>query len=110
VKRDPERFGVELGRRLRRLRQAGGISQADLAEVARLHQSTIGRIERGRMISGRRTLIQILDALQIETDDLLDGIEWVPPGRLAPARGRWVFGPLPPIPASLSSGFSKQAP
>lgn len=59
MNRDREAFGVELGRDLRRLRQAGGISQAELAG---LHPSTIGRIERGRSILSRRTLIEILAA------------------------------------------------
>ena len=60
------------------------------------------------MIPRRRTVIKILGALKIEADDLMGGIEWIPPGKPAPARGRWMYGPLPQIPAHLSSRRSKE--
>jgi ribosome-binding protein aMBF1 (putative translation factor) len=61
-------IGAErLGRAVRRARLDAGLSQRNLGSRAWVHQSTISRIETGRLEAMRfSTFLRLLDALEVE--------------------------------------------
>jgi transcriptional regulator with XRE-family HTH domain len=63
---------------LRRCRRVAGISQEALGFRAGLHRTEIGLLERGARTPRIDTVVKIAAALQVEPDDLLDGMAWVP--------------------------------
>lgn len=69
-----QRFGANLVR----CRKRAGLSQEDLGERAGLHRTAIGLLERGARVPRIDTLIKLMQALDVKTDELLEGIEWVP--------------------------------
>lgn len=71
---------------VRRYRIAAGLTQEELAEVAGLHRTYIGRIEQNRGNVTLKSIGKIADALGVDPAVLLlDGFD-APPGRL---RGAW---------------------
>jgi len=70
-----ERFGLNLAR----LRQASGLTQADLAARTSMHRTEISLLERGRRVPRIGTLVKLAAALKVETGALLEGIVWLPP-------------------------------
>ncbi len=60
-----------LGRRLRRLREEAGLTQAELAQRAGVGRVTVARIENGRMYARTETLRRLARALGISLVDLL---------------------------------------
>ncbi len=56
---------------LRSAREAGGWSQADLAERIGLSVEAYGRLERGRVLPRASTLVRIARTLHVGVDDLL---------------------------------------
>lgn len=61
----------EIGRRVRRLRKARGISQEQLAERIERSTAFVGHIERGSRRMSVDTLIRLVDALECTADELL---------------------------------------
>ncbi|MBK0418595.1 helix-turn-helix transcriptional regulator [Leucobacter sp. CSA1] len=59
-----------VGARVREIRLALGISQNDLAELALLHSSNLGKIERGEANPNLDTLTRIATALNTTVSDL----------------------------------------
>lgn len=57
-----ERWEAHLGEQLRRVRQQGGLSQADLARQANINRNSISSLERGEG-SSLSTFIKVLRAL-----------------------------------------------
>jgi transcriptional regulator with XRE-family HTH domain len=78
----PERFGANL----RRCRRRAGLSQEQAAVRASLHRSAIGLLERGERVARVDTLVKLMGALEVDADELLAGLEWLP-GQLH--RGRF---------------------
>lgn len=64
-----KRFGV----RVSELRKAKNLSQEGLAELADLHRTYIGAIERGERNLSLVNIIKIADALGISVKELFDG-------------------------------------
>lgn len=60
-----------IGRRIRRLRKAQGLTQQTLAEHAEQEPSNISHIERGATKLSLPTLVSIANALDVTTDELL---------------------------------------
>jgi transcriptional regulator with XRE-family HTH domain len=60
-----------LGRKVRELRDARGLSQEQLAERASMHWTYISGIERGRRNPGLNALAQLAGALGVTLVDLL---------------------------------------
>lgn len=56
--------------RLKSLREAKGLSQHELGDLAKLSHSAIAKIERGKSVSSSDTLEQLADALDATTDYL----------------------------------------
>lgn len=69
------RFGTNLGIH----RTAAGISQEDLGDLAAVHRTAVGQLERGERIPRADTLLKLAYALGVDTDALLEGIIWKPP-------------------------------
>jgi transcriptional regulator with XRE-family HTH domain len=61
----------DIGRNIRRLRQAKGLSQESLAEHAELHRTYVGGVERGERNVTLLSLERIAVALEVELVALL---------------------------------------
>lgn len=68
---------IALGRQLVAQRQAHGLTQARLAELAGVHRTTISRIERGSWQATFDTMVRLAKALGVSLDVFADrgGIE-----------------------------------
>ncbi len=64
-----------LGLSIKRHREQKRISQEKLAELADIHTSYIGQIERGFRYPSLKVLFKIADALNVKLADLLLNIE-----------------------------------
>ncbi len=60
-----------IGMRIRRLRKARGLTQQTLAEISNQEPSNISHIERGATKLSLPTLVNIANALDVTTDELL---------------------------------------
>jgi transcriptional regulator with XRE-family HTH domain len=74
-------FGKRLGDRLRARREAHGLSQAKLAELACVTPNYVGLIERGERLPTLDTLVRLAKALDVEPGELLGRVkvadEWL---------------------------------
>jgi transcriptional regulator with XRE-family HTH domain len=61
-----------LGKRIRELRKAIGISQERLAELAEVHENHIRRIERGEANPSYLVTLRIARALGVKPSELID--------------------------------------
>lgn len=78
---------------LRRWRRIMELSQEQLALLASMHRTEIGLLEGGKRTPRIDTLLKLAGSLEVQPDDLLEGIEWIP-DRRSPKRGVfWVPGP-----------------
>ena len=64
--------GESLGRQIRSVRAAAGISQRELALMALTNQSYLWEAETGRVSVGLDVLCRIADALDVRVCDLID--------------------------------------
>ncbi len=64
-----------LGKRIRSLRQAKGISQERLAELSDLHSTYIGQIERGEKNPSTDSIYKISKGLGVKMEKIFDKIE-----------------------------------
>ena len=65
-------LNVRLGRNLRRLRMAAGLSQEALADKCDLHRTYIGAVERSERNVTLKTIGKIAVALNVDPLDLLE--------------------------------------
>lgn len=79
VRKVAERFG----RNLFMARRRADLSQEELARAASVHRTEIGLLENGKRVPRIDTLAKLARCLEITPNDLMKGIEWMPP---APAR------------------------
>jgi transcriptional regulator with XRE-family HTH domain len=63
-----------LGERIREARQRFAINQMDLAELAGLHFTNLGKIERGQANPSLHTILRIAGALNMNPARLVDGM------------------------------------
>jgi transcriptional regulator with XRE-family HTH domain len=70
-----ERFGVNVAHH----RRAAGISQELLGDLAALHRTAVGQLERGERVARADTLVKLAASLGIDANTLLEGIVWTPP-------------------------------
>src|SRR6266508_2508846 len=89
------RRALELGARIRALREARGLSQTELAKRMGTSQPAIARLEAGRVTPGLDTLDRVADALNVELAVTFHD---------TPARAQ------APAPGDPSSQRSRQAP
>ena len=62
------------GRRVREARIALGMSQEDIANLADMHVTNYGRVERGEANSELHTIVRIATALNVDPGELLAGL------------------------------------
>jgi len=65
---------VEFGRRVRVRREAAGLSQERLAEVAGLHRNYVGSTERGERNVALLNILRLARALDANPADLVDDL------------------------------------
>jgi transcriptional regulator with XRE-family HTH domain len=70
-----ERFGANIAQR----RRVAGISQELLGDLAALHRTAVGQLERGERVARADTLVKLAAALHVDANTLLEGIVWTPP-------------------------------
>ena len=66
---------VALGRAIRQLRLAAGISQEGLAERSGMHRTYVGGIERGERNVSFRNLLRLAAALEVRPSELIGRYE-----------------------------------
>lgn len=67
-----DRYLIQLGIRIKKLREQNNLSQEDLANDCNIPKSQIGRIERAEINTTIRTLIKIAQALNTSVKDLIN--------------------------------------
>ena len=77
---------VDLGKRVRARRTALNWTQEHLAQEIGVSTSFIGHIERGSRKASIDTLVQLANAMQVSTDELLAGSLQLPDAQIQPAR------------------------
>ena len=65
---------AEFGRRVRLRRNDLGLSQEALADVARLHWTFVGQVERGRRNLTLHNILKLAAALEVDPGELVRGI------------------------------------
>jgi len=63
---------IDMGSRVRTLREKAGISQEALGHLSGLHRTYVGAIERGERNPSVLSLKKIADALKIKLGELFD--------------------------------------
>jgi transcriptional regulator with XRE-family HTH domain len=79
-------LNLTFGPNLKRCRKAAGYTQEQLAHLAGVHPTEIGRLERGRRSPGFDVTMRLIGALAIEADELYKGGVWMPPEEGRPGR------------------------
>jgi len=71
----PRSRAAELfGQRVREARIALGMSQEDIANLADMHVTNYGRVERGEANSELHTIVRLATALNVDPGELLRGL------------------------------------
>lgn len=71
----PHSRAAELfGARVRAARIALGLSQEDVAQLADMHSTNYGRIERGEANAELHTIVRLATALNVDPGELLAGL------------------------------------
>lgn len=65
--------GVRLGQRIRELRLAAGLTQAELARRTGIHRPNIARVEAGRHTPSLETIARLAHAIGVPTTRVLEG-------------------------------------
>lgn len=78
---------LAVGTRIKALRARLGLSQSRLAELARLHPSNLGRLERGTSNPNLDTLVRVATALGTTVSELTRSIATRAHEQPAPAPG-----------------------
>lgn len=65
---------AEFGRRVRARREQLGYSQEKLADIAGLHWTFVGQVERGRRNLSLHNILKLADALDCDPAELIAGI------------------------------------
>jgi transcriptional regulator with XRE-family HTH domain len=71
MSKDPRK---KFGEHIRALRKGAGLSQEELANVAGLHRTYVGAVERGEKNVSLLNIVQLARALRVTPADLLEGI------------------------------------
>lgn len=64
----------EFGRRVRLCRKRVGLSQEGLGELAGLHRTYIGHVERGEVNPSLHNIVRLAAALKVDPGDLVRGL------------------------------------
>ena len=100
-------LAVTVGRNVKVAREAMGFSQEDLQYASGVHRTSIGSIERGKVVPSVATLLVLCKALDCGLGDLASGVTWDPGPDVAlklRCNGFWLTDASPPEPAGLGQG------
>jgi len=64
---------TEIGDHIKRLREAKGLSQKELAGMIGVNPAQYGRVENKKVEPTLKTLLKIADALEVSLDDIVKG-------------------------------------
>lgn len=64
-----------IGERIRNFRKEKGLSQEELADIANLHATYIGQLERGEKNATLESIEKVANALEISLEDLFRSIQ-----------------------------------
>ncbi len=67
-----EKTLIEFGNHVRKFRKSQGLSQEELADIAKLHRTYIGMIERGEKNVTLLNIIKIAYALKVTPNELME--------------------------------------
>ena len=67
-----KQYQIFLGRKVREEREKRGISQERLGELAKVHRTYVGMIERGEKNITLQNLLKFAKALDLRVRDLID--------------------------------------
>jgi transcriptional regulator with XRE-family HTH domain len=67
-----KQYRIFLGRNIRKLREKEGISQEKLGELAKVHRTYVGMVERGEKNITLQNMIRFAQALRVQVRDLID--------------------------------------
>ena len=67
-------LSLKFGRRVKELRQSLNLSQEAFAELADVHRTYVGMVERGEKNITLSNIAKFAKALEVEISELLDGI------------------------------------
>lgn len=70
-----KRARISLGTRIRELRSGQSLSQEGLADLAGLHRTYVGAVERGERNVSLDNILAIAKALKVSASELLRGVE-----------------------------------
>lgn len=65
---------IKFGTKLRLIREAKGLSQEELAELAGLHRTYVGSVERGERNPTLLILLKLANALAVPLSTLVEGL------------------------------------
>lgn len=65
---------IQFGAKLRLIREAKGLSQEELAELAGLHRTYVGSVERGERNPTLLILLKLASALEVPLSTLVEGL------------------------------------
>ncbi len=65
---------AEFGRRVRARRTERGLSQEALADIAQLHWTFVGQVERGRRNLTLHNILKLAAALEVDPSELVRGV------------------------------------
>ena len=68
----------QFGRNLAYCRRRAKLSQEELSVRASLHRTAVGMLERGERVPRIDTLVKLAGSLEVDVEELLDGLEWEP--------------------------------
>lgn len=63
-----------LGERVRHFRQQLALSQEDIADLAEMHVTNLGKIERGQSNPSLTTIIRVAGVLEVDPGELVRGL------------------------------------
>ncbi len=72
---DMRLISKRLGRRLRGLRKSRNLTQEDLSELAGIHYTFLGHIERGNKSPSLETLSRLAKVLKLRISSLVESID-----------------------------------
>ena len=93
-------FNVDIGKRIRQIRESQGKTREQIAEVAEISQQFLFYIETGQKSMTAKTIVNLANSLNVTTDYLLRGcitpmakivtnLEGLPPDKLNLAEKFW---------------------
>ena len=66
---------IEIGKRLKLLRQEAGLKQSDIADLVGHSNNVVGRIERGEQTIDLKTIIAYKKQFNVSADYIIDGVQ-----------------------------------